>query len=345
MLRIGIAGLGVISAVHLEAIGSMENAVVTAVCDMDLKKKEIVPDAVFYTQLETMLQCEKLDALHICLPHHLHVPAAMLAVSYDVNVFVEKPAGLNTKDVERFIENLNRINVKIGVCLQNRYNNTTIKMLEILKHGNHGKLKGCKAIVTWDRTKNYYTKDPWRGKMDKSGGGVMLSQAIHTLDLLQLFCGTPVWVKGMAGNMLLEDIEVEDTACAHIAFENGTSAVFYGTVTHCSNSSIELEIVTENSVFVIKNNKLICMENNKETVLAEDRILLGKKDYYGYSHYNAIREFYLELEGKGGSYISLLEAIRVNVLIDSIIQSANSGVKVYPKVYSAAYGAINQDLM
>lgn len=330
MLRIGIAGLGVISGIHLEAIGRLsEQAAVTAVCDIDPGKREKVPGAAFYTDLETMLKEEELDCIHICLPHHLHVPAAKLAARYGINVFLEKPAGLNTPDVEKLLADSSTEPVKIGVCLQNRYNNTTRKLLEILENSTYGALKGCKAIVTWDRTKDYYTKDPWRGKLAESGGGVMLSQAIHTMDLLELFCGTPVWVKGMAGNMLLEEIEVEDTACAHMAFENGASAVFYGTVTHCSNSSIELEIVTENAVFYIKNNRLILLENHRETVLAEDSILPGGKDYYGYSHYNAIREFYLELEGRGGSHVSLQEAVKVNVLIDKIMESAKSGRKVY----------------
>lgn len=329
MLRIGIAGLGVISTVHLEAISRIEEAEVAAVCDIDSRKKDKVPGAAFYTDLETMLRNENLDCLHICLPHYLHVPAVILAARFGVSVFVEKPAGIDTKDVEKLMADTGIEKVNVGVCLQNRYNNTTKKMLEILEQGTYGKLKGCKAIVTWDRTGDYYTKDPWRGKRSQSGGGVMLSQAIHTLDLLELFCGNPVWVKGLSGNMLLEEIEVEDTACAHIAFEDGISAVFYGTVTHCSNSSIELEIVTENAVFYIKNNRLILLENHKETVLAEDSILPGGKDYYGYSHYNAIREFYQELEGKDGSHISLDEAVKVNRLIDGIIKSGKKGERIY----------------
>ena len=330
MLRIGIAGLGVISASHLEAIGRLkEKAVIAAVCDIDTIKRGKVPGAVFYTDLETMLKCERLDCLHVCLPHHLHVPAGRLAARYGVHVFMEKPAGLDGEDVESLIEDQESQKIKIGVCLQNRCNETTKKMREILSSGKYGRLRGCKAIVTWDRTRDYYTKDPWRGKRSESGGGVMLSQAIHTLDLLELFCGNPVWVKGLAGNLLLEDIEVEDTACAHIAFEDHVSAVFYGTVTHCSNSSLELEIIMEDAVFCIKNNRLIRLKNHHETVLAYDNILPGGKDYYGYSHYNAIREFYEELEGRNGSHTRLQEAKKVNVLIDKIMESAKSGKKVY----------------
>lgn len=330
MLNIGIIGLGVISNTHIEAISRMpKEAALVAVCDCNKEKKNKVPGVNFYENLETMLQRERLDCLHICLPHHLHVPAVKLTAKYKVPVFVEKPVGLNTADVELLERDEHVKNIKVGVCLQNRYNATTMKMQEIIKGGAYGRLKGSKAIVTWDRTQNYYDKDPWRGKLSEAGGGVMLSQAIHTLDLMGLFCGKPQWVKGLAGSMLLEEIEVEDTACAYIAFEGGISGNFYGTVSHCTNSSIELELVFEAGTFYIKNNRLILLQDHVETVFAEDNILPGGKDYYGYSHYNAIREFYQELQGIGGSHISIEEAQKVSRLIDSITASARAGERIY----------------
>ncbi len=330
MLRIGIAGLGVISDIHRKVIASLQGeAEVTAVCDCDIRKKEKALNAVFYTDLTEMLKNEKLDCLHICLPHHLHVPAAKLAASMGVSVFMEKPAGLNTKEVDSLLqcEVLNRIH--LGVCFQHRYDASVQEMFKILEEGSYGKLLGCKAVVTWDRTGDYYNRDPWRGKTTEAGGGVMLSQAVHTMDLMELFCGKPVWTKGMAGNLFLEEIEVEDTACSFTMFEKDVHGVFYGTVTHCRNSSVELEVTTEKGTFFLRDDKLTVLNGGQETVLAEDHAEGGGKDYYGYSHSRAIREFYHMLMGSGGSCISLREARKVNVLIDKIQESAKTGKRVY----------------
>ncbi|HCD46912.1 MAG TPA: hypothetical protein DEQ64_24950 [Lachnoclostridium sp.] len=330
MLRIGIAGLGVISEIHRKVIGSLQGeAKVTAVCDCDIRKKEKALDAVFYTDLAQMLKIEKLDCLHICLPHHLHVPAAKLAASMGVSVFMEKPAGLNTEDIDSLLPFGEAGRIHLGVCLQHRYDASVRKMLKILEEGSYGKLKGCKAVVTWNRTGDYYNRDPWRGKTAEAGGGVMLSQAIHIMDLMELFCGKPVWTKGMTGNLFLEDIEVEDTACSFTMFEHDVHGVFYGTVTHCRNSSTELEITTEKGIFFLRNDKLTVLEDGQETVLAEECEESKGKDYYGYSHSRAIREFYHMLAGNGGSFISLEEARKVSVLIDKIWESAETGKRVY----------------
>lgn len=328
MLRVGIVGLGVISEIHIDAVMRLHNlADLVAVCDCLPEKQKCVPEVPFYTDLETMLKEEKLDCLHICLPHYLHGWAARIAAKYHVNVFMEKPAGFHAEDVYELEKELREI--QVGVCLQNRYNITTKKALEILQKETYGRLKGCKAVVTWDRRYHYYDKDPWRGKRNEAGGGVMLSQAIHTMDLMCLFCGKVQWVKGMIGNLFLENIEVEDTACAHIQFENQVSGIFYGSVTHCHNSSIELELLLEQGTLTIKENRLTFHQNGKEIILAEDKELSNGKKYYGAGHYCAIKEYYEMLEGIGGSGISLNQAAVVNELIDAIQESAREKQKVY----------------
>lgn len=327
MLKVGIAGLGVISHMHMEAISKMEDAEITAVCDCNPDKKQQVPGMKFYENLDDMLN-EPLDCLHICLPHYLHVPTAIQAAQHGISIFMEKPAGLDSQNLNPLISLEETYGVKLAVCLQNRYNNTTQMMKEILQRGTYGKLKGCKAIVTWNRVHGYYDKDLWRGRLREAGGGVMLSQAIHTLELMCEFCGDIGWVKGFTGNLLLENIEVEDTACAHIQFKSGTSGIFYGSVTHCNNSSIEMEIVLEEAVLQIKNNELRSLQNHEEKVIAADNLSSDGKDYYGSSHCQAIRAFYNELMYGNGSYVSIGDTLRVSKLIDGIIDSSQKGRRV-----------------
>lgn len=327
MLKVGIVGLGAISSTQIEAISRLSDmAEIKALCDCDSSKKVNIENTNFYTDVEEMLKKENLDCLHICLPHYLHKPTTILAAKYGVNVFMEKPAGINSEEITEMEKIVNDSGIKVGICFQNRFNATTQKAQEIIRSGKYGKVKGCKAIVTWDRRENYYTKDLWRGKKDKAGGGVMITQAIHSLDLMKLFCGDIEWVKGLTGNLLLENIEVEDTACAYIQFKNGIGGIFYGTVTHCFNSSVEIEIVLEKGVLQIKNNKLTYIDSDGETIFAKDNpdtmVVEGE--------YQTMNLFYRKLMNlEGGDYISLEEAKQDNILIEKIAQSAQEKRKVY----------------
>lgn len=326
MLRIGVVGLGVISKKHIEAIQRLEFAELAAVCDIDPSKKNKVPGVPFFEDLEDMLQTKELDCLNICLPHDLHVPAILLAKRYGVNVFVEKPIGLNTED----IANLQDISgIKVGVCLQNRYNPTTLKLKEIIAGKKYGGFKGCKAVVTWNRGPDYYSKDPWRGSISRAGGGTMLSQAIHTIDLMYLFGGRPSWVKGLAGNLLREEIEVEDTACAHIGFDNGGSGIFYSSVTHCFNSFIEFEVVFEEAVMTIQDGRLILFQGTDQKVLAEDMSSGDETFYYGTSHKAAIEAFYQAIINDTDDYISIEEGSWSVKICESVMESSRTGERVY----------------
>ena len=324
-LRVGVAGLGVISAVHLEAIQNLETAQLVAVCDQDPAKKANAGPVPFYTDLKEMLQHGALDVLHICLPHHLHVPAILLAGEFGVHAFVEKPVGLHLADIKK----LEGIAIKVGVCLQNRYNPTTLKLREVLDQQIYGPLKGSKAVVTWNRGQEYYGKDPWRGTLSEAGGGAMLSQAIHTLDLMYLVGGPVKWVKSLAGNLLREEIEVEDTACAQMVFENGTQGIFYGTVTHCFNSAIEVEIVCEKGVLKVQDGRLVGYGAGGLEVLAQDEAPIGRKSYYGISHQEAIRKFYGAVIDDTNDYITIEEATWSVAICQEVMASSKSGKRQY----------------
>lgn len=327
MLKIGIAGLGSIFGVHLKAIESIPDVQLVAVCDSDIRKKDKVSGVNFYTDVEQMLKSEKLDCLHICLPHHLHVPVTLLAAEHGVHVFAEKPVGINEKDILALSEIKNQI--KVGVCFQNRYNNTITELQKLLSSQKYGAVKGCKAVVTWDRSQGYYDKDPWRATIGESGGGVMLSQAIHTIDLMYILMGSVKWIKAMTGNLLLEDIEVEDTACAHMEFENGTKGIFYTTVTHCNNSSVEIELVCEEAVLKIIDGKLTLHQQSKEVELFKDENITYGKAYYGSNHRTAISKFYEAIIADSGEYINIDEATWSVRIIDGAIESSKTGKRVY----------------
>ena len=141
------------------------------------------------------------------------------------------------------------------MCIRDS-NNTVENLKEIINSDVYGKVIGIKGLVTWNRPKEYYTVKPWRGKMDLAGGGVMINQAVHTLDLMQLLGGKIESIKGNVDNFLDYDIEVEDTANAIINFENGAKGVFFATIANATNASVEIEVVLEKGMFSIKDSKL-----------------------------------------------------------------------------------------
>ena len=327
-LRVGIIGLGDISMIHLHAIKSSNNAELVAVCDIDETKRSLIENVNFYTDYIEMIQKEKLDCVHICLPHYLHYPVTKEVANLGVNVLLEKPLCLDTEEAENFKELSDKADTNICICLQNRYNNTVEKLKEIIDSGVYGKIVGIKGLVAWSRPKEYYTVKPWRGKMEFAGGGVMINQSVHTLDLMQLLGGKIESIKGNIDNFLDYDIEVEDTVNAVINFENGARGIFFATVANATNSSVEIEVVLENGMFIIKDSKLYRHIDGELIEIAEDERLSGSKHYYGASHGKLIDKYYECLLNNTKDYIHIEDAIPSIRMIDLIRYSSECGKKI-----------------
>ncbi len=328
MIRVGVIGLGDISKVHIPILKSMKNIQLIAVCDHDKNQWFDDQSIHFYTDYVKMLDHERLDSVHICLPHYLHQPIAMECVARGIHIFLEKPMGINLDEAYALSAlEKNNVDIKMNLCLQNRLNNTSIKMKELIETKKYGNILGIKGIVAWHRSHEYYTSKPWRGCMEHAGGGVMINQSIHTLDLMQWMVGKIQSIRGNISQMLDYNIEVEDTASAHIAFENGCSGMFYATNANPYNASVEIEAILEKGRLVIRDNILYLWDEDGDHILVEDERVEGTKFYYGASHKKLIRLFYEVLEKKHTNYIPLCEGIVSMQMIDAIIRSSHIGKK------------------
>ena len=333
MLKVGVIGLGDISRIHIPVIQDNPDAVLTAVCDLD--ESLAVPGAAFYTDYHEMLAMEALDCVHICLPHHLHYAATKACVEKGVHVFQEKPLALNAKEGGSLVELEERYkNVKICICLQNRLNETFEKLLEIVESGEYGKVLGIKGLVTWFRPKAYYDIKPWRGQMDLAGGGVMINQALHTMDLMQLLGGKIVKIKGSIDQLLDYGIEVEDTATANIQFANGATGLLFATNANAINSSVELQVILEKGKFTIKDSILTQSDDDgrKEEII-EDKKLPGTKFYYGASHAKLINQFYECIQNDTDDYIHAKDAQISMEMIQAIRDSSDNRKEIAMEVY------------
>lgn len=331
MKHAAVIGLGDISSIHIAAITANPEIQLTAVCDVDAKAAKRAPDGIpFYTDYQEMIERAKPDVVHVCLPHYLHVPVSEYAAEHGAHVFCEKPVALNTKQAEEFAAfEAKHPEIHIGICLQNRFNESVEKLKEMIDSGAYGKVTGLKGIVPWARQKSYYDVKPWRGTMQYAGGGCMINQAVHTLDLLYYLGGTIRNVQASVSQILDYGIEVEDTVSARLEFENGANGLFMATNANYKNESVQISIQTEKAEFAIVENVLYQLEENGERrKLVEDAKLPGTKFYYGASHSKLIAKFYQEIEKDTKEYLHVKDAVMSIRLIDAIRESGRIGKKV-----------------
>ncbi|MEH7331166.1 Gfo/Idh/MocA family oxidoreductase [Neobacillus drentensis] len=330
MLKAALIGLGDISKIHLPAIKENPIVELTAVCDVNEDLRTLVPEARFYTDYQDMLESEAIDVVHICLPHYLHNSVTKACIEKGVHVFLEKPLGLNTEEALEIV-NLEEEHqeVKVCVCFQNRYNESFEMLQKIAFSGEYGKIVGIKGLVAWYRPKSYYDLKPWRGQMEYAGGGVMINQALHTLDLMQLLGGKIESIRGSLDQLLDYGIEVEDTASARIQFKNGVTGLFFATNANAENSSVELEVIFEKGKFTIKDSILTRVtENGEKEELVEDARLPGSKFYYGASHVKLIHQFYQCIEQGTENYVHAKDAFPAIQIIDVIRKSSDSKQRI-----------------
>jgi predicted dehydrogenase len=181
---------------------------------------------------------------------------------------------------------------RLCAVFQNRYNQSSRLLYEIIHGGQFGSLRCIRGSVVWVRTPAYYSDD-WHGKRELECGGVMINQAIHTLDLIQWLCGGAQSIKGSVSTDALQGvIEVEDTAHARIVMKNGVPAVFYATVAYGCDSPVEIEAVMEGGCFLLSGDSLFRMDDGLTRLCAPEGAPVGLRDYWGSGHHAQIADFY-----------------------------------------------------
>lgn len=295
-LKCAIVGCGSIAQVHAAVLSQQETAELRAFADIRPERAEALAQACggrAYSSLEELLQQEEIDVLHICTPHYLHTPMAKLAAEKGIHVFTEKPPVVSESQWEEF-QKLGE-KVRVGICFQNRYNASVQLLHKLLASGRPGEILGARAFVTWHREAPYYTESGWRGSLETEGGGALINQSIHTMDLLGQFLGRANKVDATLANHHLKNvIEVEDTFEANIDF-GGRPAIFFATTGHCADSPVLLELVCENCTIRMEEREVTVRwkDGAKEfhEVAAPVSPATGKS-YWGASHRLCIGDFY-----------------------------------------------------
>lgn len=329
-LRSAVIGCGLISKNHLKALKQAEHVSCTAVCDIVKEKADTAAETYgiskVYTDYRELLQDPEIDVVHICTPHHLHAQMAVDALDAGKHVLCEKPMALSVEDALRMTEARDRAEKQLGICFQNRYNESSVYMKNLLDSGRLGAVVGGRGQVTWNRKPEYYTDSPWRGRWATEGGGVLINQAIHTFDLLQwLTCPIHTVEAGIAARRLKDVIEVDDTVDIYMTGKNGERILFYASNCYVTNAPVELEIICEKgSVKLVGNLVTTTLDGQSTSHDYSSGTILGK-DYWGSGHGFLISDFYRCIREDKKFPVGAEEAIESVRLLEAVYRSARNG--------------------
>lgn len=331
MRTAAIIGCGDVSTIHIEALATMADTKIVAVCDTDQQRRAEAEKGLGvpgFTDHLALLDALRPDVAHICTPHNRHASLAVDFLERGVNVIVEKPLAHSVAEGDRLIQAAERSTAKIAVCLQNRYNTTAQAMHALLSSGELGAVRGASATVLWHRTADYYRARPWRGSWAGGGGGLLMNQAIHTVDLLQWLLGDVTAISGHAATRFLGDtIEVEDTAEFVAEHSGGARSVFYATLAHAVNAPVTIDVITEKATLRLRGDLTVSYTDGGVEVVAERQAPSGGRTYWGVSHEILIRDFYDRLEDPEPFWISPREAAKSLRIVQGIYRQSYPGIE------------------
>ena len=257
-LRFGIVGCGVIGPVHAEAIAGLPDAELVAVIDILPERAGQLASkygATPYTDLQSMLAHEQLDVVIICTPSGLHGEHACQVMRSGRHVIVEKPMEISRAAIEEMLRVQQETGVKLAVISQHRFDPASQQVHALIEEKAFGRLVLCNVIVPWWRSQAYYNSGEWRGKWALDGGGVLMNQSIHSIDLLQWFMG-PVLSVYAYTDTLVHRMETEDVAVAVLRFANGALGTIAATTGAYPGVTTRVEVFGDKGSAVIENDSL-----------------------------------------------------------------------------------------
>lgn len=268
-IKLGIIGFGNMGTGHTSniMIGSCPEIDLVAICDKNPDRiafaKGKYPDAniTYFTDAIEMLDSGIIDSCLVAVPHYDHTKYSIECMKRGIHVMCEKPAGVYTKQVrEMNEESLKHPDVVFGMMFNQRTNPVYRKMHDLVQSGIYGEVRRTNWLITnWFRSQAYYNSSDWRATWAGEGGGVLLNQCPHQLDLWQWICGMPVKVQAHIGYGKWHDIEVDDDVTAYVEYANGATGVFITTTGDgCGTNRFEIQL--DKAKLIAENDELTVIE-------------------------------------------------------------------------------------
>ncbi|MGN1081548.1 MAG: Gfo/Idh/MocA family protein [Acutalibacteraceae bacterium] len=326
-LKTAVIGCGSVSVMHLDSASALPQSDLRAVCDIIPEKAAAAAKkygAAAYTDYKKMLEAEQPDVVHICLPHYLHAPVSQYALSHGANVLCEKPMSIKYSDAEKTVEAAEKADRLYGVIFQCRYNHPAALVKKRIVSGKLGRVLCARVTLTWSRSDEYYSGSDWKGTWDKEGGGVVIDQAIHALDLANwMIDSVPVSVQSSLHNRGHDKMKVEDSAEGFIRYENGATLGFWAMNNYLIDEPIEIRLHCErgNAVLSYNDAEITYFDQGSETCHNPKQDLVaysGGREYWGTRHAVQINQFYNSVLRGESPEISGREALKLQKLICEI---------------------------
>jgi predicted dehydrogenase len=343
-LKAGIIGCGTIFPMHAESIRQAcgDIAELAAVCDIKQDRLMAAGNkykCATYANFRQLIDIEKPDVVHICTPHYMHKEMSMYAIERGVNVYQEKPMTISAADAVELNKKVKEMKVKYAISFQNRFNPSTQLAKKSIDSGELGKIMSAKLVLTWCKPDDYYLKSDWKGTWDKEGGGVVIDQAIHSLDILRYVFNSEIdWIDASTANRMHVKIQVEDEAAGVIMFKSGAYVNFY-TICHYSyDDDVVMEIHCEKGkVKIIKDKADVYIKDSffggHKTAKPKPNEFInygaGWKDYWGYCHSIEIKRFYNSIINNLPVDVNEDAGLETQWMITAIYESGKTGKKVY----------------
>ena len=338
-IRASVIGCGNISVMHLDSIVALDESELVAVCDIKPERAHAAAEKYHtkaYTDYHEMFREERPDVVHLCLPHYLHTIVARDAFRAGIHVLSEKPMSIQYDDAMATVELAEECKVTYGIIFQCRYNTPSILVKKRIEDGRLGAVKCARSTLTWYRPEDYYHSSDWKGTWDKEGGGVIIDQAIHSLDLANWFIGSkPVEVQSSLHNRGHKTMVVEDSAEGLIKYENGCTLAFFAMNNYLIDEPIEIRLYCENGTACLSYDEAIITyaDGTVETVKNQPQKIVsytGGKPYWGTQHAVQIDQFYKSIMGLEPLEISGREALKIQKIICDIY--ANNDCTIANKI-------------
>lgn len=328
IFRVALVGCGAISKNHVAAILAAGQTV-AALCDVEEEKARALAAATgllnvpIFTDFETMLDRVRPDVVHICTPHDLHAPMTVAALKRGIHVLCEKPLAISEEQLRRVLTAERESRALLAVCQQNRYEPNMRKLKEMAEDDPP---VGGYANVVWKRDAAYYASAAWRGTKAHEGGGTLINQALHTMDIMQWVFGMPANVTAHVSNDFHGDvIEVEDFAACTFESAENTRWQFFATTSAAADFPVQI-------VLRLSSGKLVEAQNHQFSV--DHRVLSGEDDtgsgkwVWGDGHKALIADFYQHVRENRPFWLNGAEGAKVVRLILAAYRSNGTRVRI-----------------
>ena len=281
----GIVGAGMISHFHANAIGAIKNASLVGVYSTNKNKSDQFASqhrCIAYATLDGMLSNPEIDIVCICTPSGIHLDPAIKSIEAGKHCLIEKPLEVTLERCDEIIVAAHKAGVKIGVIFHSRFYENSKQLKSAIDEKRFGDLVLGDAYVKWSRSAEYYQSGKWRGTWKYDGGGALMNQGIHSVDLLQWYMGPVESVQSVVANVRHKNIEVEDTVVSTLKFANGALGTIESTTAVFPGALKRIEIMGTEGTAILEEGNLIKWEFAKTN--SEDKIINEEMTKANISH-------------------------------------------------------------